>query len=138
VRGRATWPEISVCVRECARAGPTTQRERESGRVGEGNWRQQPGPTRQREREGERESARGREPPLTGGTHLSGDAGARPGWAALAFSFFLEFLFAFPFLFLYGFQFQTNSNMCNNSKNIPAQHGATCHDSQCFGKKINN
>jgi hypothetical protein len=49
-------------------------------------------------RERERESARGRKPPLTGGR-----AGARPGWAgwaALAFSISLEFLIAFPFLFL--------------------------------------
>jgi hypothetical protein len=30
-------------------------------------------------RERERERARGRKPPLTGGTHLSGGAGARPG-----------------------------------------------------------
>jgi hypothetical protein len=50
-----------------------------------------------------RESVRGRKPPLTGATHLSGGAGARPGcadWAALAFSISLEFLIAFPFLFL--------------------------------------
>jgi hypothetical protein len=57
-------------------------------------------------RERERESARGRKMPLTGGTHLSGArgrAGARlgwAGWAALAISISLEFLIAFPFLFL--------------------------------------
>jgi hypothetical protein len=54
-------------------------------------------------------SARRREPPLTGGAHLSGGAGARvrglagpswAGWAALAFSFSLDFLIAFPFLFV--------------------------------------
>jgi hypothetical protein len=32
-------------------------------------------------RERERESVRGKKSPLTGGTHLSGGAGARPGWA---------------------------------------------------------
>jgi hypothetical protein len=45
---------------------------------------------------------RGRELPLSCGSHLSGRAGARPdwvGWAALLFSFFLNFLIAFPFLF---------------------------------------
>jgi hypothetical protein len=60
-------------------------------------------------REREREGARGRKPPLTGGTHLSGGAVARArglvgpswaNWAALAFSISLEFLIAFPFLFL--------------------------------------
>jgi hypothetical protein len=45
---------------------------------------------------------RRRELSLTCGSHLSGRAGARPdwaGWAALLFSFFLNFLIAFPFLF---------------------------------------
>jgi hypothetical protein len=37
----------------------------------------------------ERERARERKLPLTGESHLSGDAGARPGWAELGcFSFF--------------------------------------------------
>jgi hypothetical protein len=34
-------------------------------------------------RERERVSARGKKPPLTGGAHLSGSVGARPGWAEL-------------------------------------------------------
>jgi hypothetical protein len=55
-------------------------------------------------------SARGRgDLPLTGGVRLSGDAGAQArglagrtwaGWAALSFSFSLDFLIPFPFLFL--------------------------------------
>jgi hypothetical protein len=32
------------------------------------------------------------------------------------------------------FQIQTNSNMCNNSKNIQTQHDATCHNPKCFDK----
>jgi hypothetical protein len=80
-------------------------------------------------------SAWGRKPPLTGGAHLLGGTGARVhgpagldglAWAALAFSFSLDFLIAFPLLFPLGFsiqiqitfQIQTNSTMCNNSKNI--------------------
>jgi hypothetical protein len=52
---------------------------------------------------------------LTGGAHLLGGAGARArglagpswaSWAALAFSFSLDFLFAFPFLFSLGFPIQ--------------------------------
>jgi hypothetical protein len=85
-----------------------------------------------REREG---GAWGQKPLLTGGAHLSGGGGARargrvawlgragPSWVALPFSFSLDFLIAFPFLFSRvfnpnKFQIQTNSNMCNNSKNI--------------------
>jgi hypothetical protein len=55
--------------------------------------------------ESERERARERKPPLTGGSHLSGGAGARarglagPSWAAFPFSFSLDFLIAFLFLF---------------------------------------
>jgi hypothetical protein len=57
------------------------------------------------DRERERGSARERELPLTGGTCLSGGAGARPGWlswagwAAFPFSFSLDFLIPFLFLF---------------------------------------
>jgi hypothetical protein len=95
-------------------------------------------------RERVREGTWGRELPLTGGTHLSGGAGAQArgldgpnlaGWAALPFSFFPKFLIAFPFLSLgfsiqiqIKFQIQTNSNMCNNSKNIQTRHDATCND----------
>jgi hypothetical protein len=60
--------------------------------------------------ESERGSARGRgDLPLTGGVRLSSGAGARArglagptwaGWAALSFSFSLDFLIPFPFLFL--------------------------------------
>jgi hypothetical protein len=60
--------------------------------------------------ESEREggSTREREVPLTGGSHLSGGAGARArglagpswaGWAAFPFSFSLDFLIPFLFLF---------------------------------------
>jgi hypothetical protein len=58
--------------------------------------------------EREREGARERELPLIGGYHLSGGAGARPGWAELGwlgcwttfpFSFSLDFLIPFLFLF---------------------------------------
>jgi hypothetical protein len=77
-------------------------------------------------KERERESARGREPSLTGGTHLSGDAGAWPGWAKLGrlgcFGFFIfpgiSNCFSISFSLGFSIQIQTNSNMCNNSKNI--------------------
>jgi hypothetical protein len=115
------------------RGGPTAQRERERGRTrvtarrtdkagprgrggegrgGEGNWCRQPGPTGKRE--GKSECA-GKGPPLTGGTHLSGDVGARArglagsswaGWAALAFSFSLDFLICFSIPFSLGFLIQ--------------------------------
>jgi hypothetical protein len=160
VRGRATWPGISACVRECVRAGPrrgagkaeltggpTVQRE------GAGECRERLGVLTKQAREAEtgkgararatgvenpvplgrerdRESARGRKPPLTGGTHLSG--GARPGWAKLGrlgcFGFFyfpgisncfsISFSLGFLIQTQTKFQIQTNSNMCNNSKNI--------------------
>jgi hypothetical protein len=90
--GRGGVPRCNE--RESGRAGATTrclakrarEAEREEGREGGGNWRRQPGPTGQIEGESERA---GREPPLTGGAHLSGGAGARargrarPGWAEL-------------------------------------------------------
>jgi hypothetical protein len=55
--------------------------------------------------EREREGARDRELPLTGGVRLSGGAGARAHglaglvWAAFSFSFSLDFLIPFLFLF---------------------------------------
>jgi hypothetical protein len=60
-------------------------------------------------RERERVGAQGRKPPLIGRAHLSGGAGAWArglagpswaDWAALAFSFSLDFLIVFSFLFL--------------------------------------
>jgi hypothetical protein len=48
--------------------------------------------------EREREGARERELPLTGGVRLSGGAGARPGWAELGWFGLLS-----PFLFLWIF-----------------------------------
>jgi hypothetical protein len=57
------------------------------------------------ESERERERERERKRPLTGGSHLSGGTGARPGWAELGcwgtfpFSFSLDFLIPFLFLF---------------------------------------
>jgi hypothetical protein len=56
-------------------------------------------------RERERESAWERKLPLTGGSHLSGGAGARAGYAELGccadfpFPFSLDFLILFLFLF---------------------------------------
>jgi hypothetical protein len=111
------------------REGPR-RREREKGRVGQrlGVWQNEP--ARHRGKMGargggggatgtdklaplgwerERGSARGQKPPLTGGAHLSGSAGARPGWTKLgwlgcfAFFFFSEFSNDFPFLFYRGF-----------------------------------
>jgi hypothetical protein len=125
VRVHARWSTVG--------GGPTAQRERERGRTrvtarrtdkagprgrggegrgGEGNWCRQPGPTGKRE--GKSECA-GKGPPLTGGTHLSGDVGARArglagsswaGWAALAFSFSLDFLICFSIPFSLGFLIQ--------------------------------
>jgi hypothetical protein len=69
--------------------------------------------------EREREGARERKLPLTCGSHLSGGAGARPGWAelgrwaALPFSFSLDFPIAFPFLF--SRVFNPNSIQVSNS-----------------------
>jgi hypothetical protein len=65
---------------------------------------------------------RGRKSPLTGGTHLSGGAGAWAhglagpswvGWAGLAFSISLEFLIAFPFFL--SRVFNSNSHQVLNS-----------------------
>jgi hypothetical protein len=71
-------------------------REAETKRGCEGDWRRHTCPTRKREGEG---SVWGRKPPLTGGAHLSGGAGARaaslgwtgPTWAEMSFSFSMEF-----------------------------------------------
>jgi hypothetical protein len=97
--------------REDRRAGATARRlarrarkaEREEGRAGEETVADSLAPLG---RERVREGARGRELPLTGGTHLSGSAGARPGWAELGrlgcFAFFLfpEFPNCFSISFL--------------------------------------
>jgi hypothetical protein len=105
------------------KAGPRHREKR--GRAGQRLGTGEPGP-RDRERESERakeigadrsgplgsererEGAREREPPLTGGVHQSGGAGARArglaglswaGWAAFLFSFSLDFLIPFYFFF---------------------------------------
>jgi hypothetical protein len=87
--GRRSW-----------QGGPTSQRERERARGG-----RQLAPTalphwvergRERARTGKGTIADGWNPPV----RRRGRAGAQPGSATLAFSFFLEFLFTFPFLFL--------------------------------------
>jgi hypothetical protein len=80
----------AMAQRVAARAHET---EREEGRA----RAKQLAPTGRLQRaqgERERESVRERKQPLTGGAHLSGGAGARPGWAELGcFSFFF-FLFS--------------------------------------------
>jgi hypothetical protein len=97
--------------REDGRAGVTTRRlakrarkaEREEGHAGEETGADSLAPLG---RERVREGARGRGLPLSGGTHLSGGAGARPGWAELGrlgcFAFFLfpEFPNCFSISFL--------------------------------------
>jgi hypothetical protein len=72
--------------------------EREEGRGGGNNWRRQVGPSGQRA--SERESAGERKLQLTGGSHLSGGAGARPGWAELGLAGLLG---CFSFFFFSGF-----------------------------------
>jgi hypothetical protein len=77
-------------------AAQARERERRGTRVGEvtGADRSTPaGIGRERESTGERK------PPLTGRARLSSGADARPGWAALRFSFSLDFLIPFLFLF---------------------------------------
>jgi hypothetical protein len=129
--GRATWPRILAT---CASAHSLVQDRRgEGGTDREGPWRRErekgcvgqrlgdlrTGPVRQREERG----ARAGEVAADRGSHLSGGAGARPGWAALPFSFSPDFPIVFPFLF--SRVFNPNSiqvsnsnyfNMCNNSK----------------------
>jgi hypothetical protein len=64
------------------------------GRAGEGTGADRPGPLG---RERERESALGREPLMTGGTHLSGGAGAWcAAWLGRAGLAGLLWLFLFP------------------------------------------
>jgi hypothetical protein len=79
--------------------------EREEGRAGEETGADRSAPLGN---EREREGARGRGLPLTGGVSLSGGTGARAhglarlswaGWAAFRFSFSLDFLIPFLFLF---------------------------------------
>jgi hypothetical protein len=99
-------------VRESGRAGATTrclakrarEAEREERREGEDNWRRQPGPTGQREGESKRageETVVDRwRPPVRRHRRATPTGLDGPAWAALAFSFSLDFLIAFPFLFL--------------------------------------
>jgi hypothetical protein len=85
--------------------GPARQRGKRGARAkGAGADRSAPA-SRERERERERESVRERKLPLTGGSHLSGGAGApaRPGWAELgcfSFFFFSGFSNSFSISFL--------------------------------------
>jgi hypothetical protein len=80
-----------------------------------------------------REGADGEETLLTGGAHLSDGVGARgsagldwPGLGCFGFFYFPGISNCFSISFSLGFsiqiptkfQIQTNSNMCNNSKNI--------------------
>jgi hypothetical protein len=152
MRGQTTWPRfLATCAsarvrwsttgtgkaeltaqahgaeREDGRAGLTARglakqarkAEREEGHVGVETGADSMAPLA---RERVREGVRGRGLPLIGGTHLSGDAGARacglarPSWvdsAALPFSFFMNFLIAFPFPF--SRVFNSNSNHVSNS-----------------------
>jgi hypothetical protein len=113
-------------VHDTDETGPQ-RRERESRRVHEetGNDNLAP-PDSGREIE----CVRGRGPSLTGGTHLSSDAGTHAawlGWASWAefrFSFSPEFLKAFLFIFSMDLksnsnpnQIQTISHMCIKQKN---------------------
>jgi hypothetical protein len=142
VRGRATWSGISACVRACCwstagRGEGGADRGSHCAARGNGRAGKRFGALTRRAREAERDRGtraratgadkaaplgrgRGRggtrrgKPPLTGGAHLSGGAGARvaplgwngPVWAEMVFSFSREFLIAFLFYFLYGFQFK--------------------------------
>jgi hypothetical protein len=70
----------------------------------------------------------GRKPPLTGGAHLSGGAGAcaaplgctGPAWAEMGFPFFFEFLIVF--LFILSMVSKSNSNQVSNSNQIKHVH----------------
>jgi hypothetical protein len=126
VRECARWSTAGAGRAELTGEAHGAARRRASARGQRlGDW--QNGPAKQREKRGarakkptptawphwaasERERrVRGRELLLTSGSHLVGGAGsrarglARPSWvswAALPFSFSLDFLIAFPFLFL--------------------------------------
>jgi hypothetical protein len=111
-------------------AGPRGREGEEH--AGEGNRCRQPGPTEQKEGEGELvgegTTADRWRPPVK----RRGREGVRPGWAELGrlgyFGFFffpgfsicfsISFSLGFPIQIQIKFQIQTNSNMCNNSKNI--------------------
>jgi hypothetical protein len=117
-RGRASWPRFpATCASAHApvhsehgeggtdREGPW-RREREEGRMGEETSADSSAPLC---RESERERARERKLPLTGGSHLLGSAGARArglagpswaGWAAFTFFFFSGFSNSFSISFL--------------------------------------
>jgi hypothetical protein len=97
------------------------------------------------DRERERVSARGREPPLTGGTYLSSGTGARPSWAELGrlgcfgFFFFPRFSNCFSIYFSLGFQYkfkliQTCATVQRIFKLSMMQHVMTCN----VLAKINN
>jgi hypothetical protein len=79
-------------------ANRAREAEREEKRAGEETGADRLAPVGS---EREREGARERELPLTGGVRLSGGAGARarglagPSWAAFSFSFSLDFLILF-------------------------------------------
>jgi hypothetical protein len=79
--GRAV-PRRNERERESGRTMVTARRTDEAGlrgRGGRGARKQTKLALTARPHSAERESARGRQPPLTGGTHLSGSTGARPG-----------------------------------------------------------
>jgi hypothetical protein len=116
--------------------GETVQRADEAGprgregeeRAGEGNWRRQRGPTGRGRRRGLRGNAADRwSSPVRRRGRTRGPAGL--DWAGLGcfgIFYFSEISNCFSISFSPGFsiqiqtkfQIQTNSNMCNNSKNI--------------------
>jgi hypothetical protein len=113
-RGSGRAEGTARCADEVGPRGRDRKRARERG---------QPVPTTQphwAERGRERESERGRKPPLTGGTHFSGGAGTRPGWAELGqlgcfgFFYFPGISNCFSISFSLGF-FNSNSNQVSNS-----------------------
>jgi hypothetical protein len=119
------------------RGGPR-RREREKGRAGQrlGDWRT--GPVRQREEGGtgeeigadnlaplgsEREREGAQERKLRGRTAWLGRAGPARLLCLFLFLWIFQLLFhffslGFSIQIQFKFQIQTNSNMCNNSKNI--------------------
>jgi hypothetical protein len=93
-------------------ANRARETEREEGRAGEETGADRSAPLGS---ERERETARERGLPLTGGVRLSGSAGVRPGWAELgrlgciSFFFFSGFSNSFFYFFSIGFS-NPNSN----------------------------